>query len=201
MHENANEPDQRLVIPETETGVYYVMAYGLSAGPNANGYVLTARYLDFTLTRTEPKQGGNVGEVTVRFEGVLFDFRTQVELVRGEQVIRPVWMQLRDRSHLVATFDLRGATPGKYGLRAHSEERELFVDDQTGERRIRLRVHGDHMLPEVFEVRAPVQQPVLSHHDREKPVAQSRRDDMFVEPTHAPTDGRTPGLRRDGRSR
>lgn len=152
IHEQPNEPSQRIVVPATQAGTYYLMVYANSTERLPTACSLVARCLDFGVSDVEPAAGGNVGEVTVRIDGALFDSKTRVELVGPDRTLRAAWTEYVDPTRILATFDLRGAPPGSYDLRAVSEKKDMVYFKPTEEAIEYMAVYGDCILPAAFEV-------------------------------------------------
>ncbi|MBI2875792.1 MAG: right-handed parallel beta-helix repeat-containing protein, partial [Candidatus Tectomicrobia bacterium] len=145
-------PDQQVVIPATENGTYYILAYSASVSEGVADYTITATALPFSIDRIFSTQGGNVGQVTVQIDGAKFDPLTRVELIGGGQTTQPVRFEIIDPTRIYATFDLTGKPAGLYDVRAVSEADVVDVNPETGEIFERHKVFGDSTLPGAFEV-------------------------------------------------
>lgn len=152
IHETPNEPDQRLVVPVTQAGTYYLLVYANSAGRTPQAYSIAARYLDFGISQVEPNAGGNVGQVTVRIRGALFDPDTRVELRNNDRSIPASWSQWVDPALILATFDLRGVPPGPYGLYAVTERPDMFYFKPLDRVIEYVAVYGEHLVANAFRV-------------------------------------------------
>jgi len=69
--------NQEIIVPELDTGTYYLMVYGNTTAGSAQATELLARILEFEIRRVTPKQGGNTGFVTLKIEGSKFDENTK----------------------------------------------------------------------------------------------------------------------------
>ena len=110
------EVDQRVVIPFTEAGTYYVLAYGNSVA-GAQSFDLTAELLDFDVLDSNYGQGGTVGERTIRIAGAKFDPTTEAVLTDSNGFVLPASAYHRISSvEMYATFDLTSVAPGTYDV-------------------------------------------------------------------------------------
>jgi hypothetical protein len=154
LYNRPNEADQSITVPITQGGTYYIAAYGNSGLPAPASFTITARILPFGLTRISPASGGNVGEVTVRIDGALFDPFTGVQLVGHGRTNEAVWLRRIDQTRLHATFDLRGLPPGAYDVRVYSEQLIDDLDPVTHEIIEYIAVYGDETATNAFTVEA-----------------------------------------------
>jgi hypothetical protein len=147
----ALSPDQEIVVPETQAGTYYVLAYGGNV-PNVANYTLTAKELPFEIEKLSSKSGGNVGQITLEVTGAKFDRLTQLQLRQGTNILTPIWQDYIDPTRIRVTFDLAGASVGNYDLRAYSSRSILDVDID-GEKIVEKEVvKGDVTFSNAFEV-------------------------------------------------
>jgi subtilase family serine protease len=152
LHSRPGEADQEIVVPNTFGDWYYNLTRGdhLPNGPTP--FTIKAEIIPFSIRSVSPNKGGNTGQVTVRLEGAKYDQFTEVELIRGERRVKPVWMELASQNRIHATFDLAGLPPGSYDVRAWSEQIIWDVNPTTGEIFERKEVYGDNLLANGFEV-------------------------------------------------
>jgi phospholipase/lecithinase/hemolysin len=120
----ALSPDQEIIVPETQAGTYYVLAYGQEA-LIASNYEIKAEKLEFSLIQSESYQIGNQGLVTLKIQGAKLTPSTSfyVEGANGVSV-RASQIFLTDTSTGYITFDLNGITPGAYSIRAEKSTGE-----------------------------------------------------------------------------
>ncbi|MEO1619118.1 MAG: CARDB domain-containing protein, partial [Planctomycetota bacterium] len=105
--------DQRLLIPRTSGGTYYILVRGNSAGD----IQLDARLLPLQVSDVTPDRLGDASYVTIEIEGADFDPSATLKLVRpqfDEHI--PVDYVVVDATRIVATFDLSGAELGLYDV-------------------------------------------------------------------------------------
>ena len=110
--------DQRILVPFTRGGTYYILAYGASGATPAN-YSITAAVPTFSILDVGPDAGSNQGLTTVRITGSRFVQGGQIDLSGpgGTRLATQVWW--KDSSEVWATFDLRGLATGTYSTRIH----------------------------------------------------------------------------------
>ena len=137
----------RLVIPRTEQGTYYVRVdvrdttfdYTITGGGvNHHGshddMDVVVSVLPFSISQVNPGRVGNSGLST--FEVVASDFGlcTDAHLLLNGQVLRSatdIHLDADDQSRGFVTFDTRGLNPGNYQLRLTGENGESDVEDLT----------------------------------------------------------------------
>jgi subtilase family serine protease len=125
--------DPNVIIPSTQAGTYYIMAYGDSVPTNQTNYSIQAEILPFGISHLSTNQGGNSGQVTLQLQGAKFDELTKVELIDGNTIIQPIWYDIIDPTRMTVTFDLKGKPVGQYDLHAFAEQTFLDVSENTGE--------------------------------------------------------------------
>ena len=143
-YNQADSPDQNLVIANTRAGSYYVMAYN-AAGPISSNYpivngiviigeggkyTITADTLNFSITELGTTAGSNKGEVTVRINGAELTTNTAAMLV-GSNGVEHVASQVywKDSTELWATFDLHGLSTGAYDVKVQDGTRTALLND------------------------------------------------------------------------
>lgn len=147
--------NQDLIIPELDTGTYYLYVTGNTSAGNQQNIQLKASILPFEIRKVTPSSGGNAGEITLKIEGSKFDTSTVFGLSRsisglggGEGVGEydhyegsdiPKRVELFDPTIAYATFDLRSYDLGIYDVSAEKDEGTATkdscfrVDAGTGE--------------------------------------------------------------------
>jgi len=108
--------NQRIVVPVARGGTYYILAYGANLPANSP-ITITARTVGFGVLDTDFGQVGNAGSATLQITGAKFTGLTSAQLILGGTTISATNYWTTDSSTLYATFDLHGATLGKYDLR------------------------------------------------------------------------------------
>jgi len=123
----AFSPDQKLVVPTTKAGTYYVLAYGQNVTEAAPSFSVDAKLLDFEISSVSTHTGGNAGKVTVQISGAKFDNRTILTLKdkKTGKEIATSRVDLLDSMKLYATFDLRGANVGDYDVVAKNAKNQV----------------------------------------------------------------------------
>jgi hypothetical protein len=70
------EGNQEVLIPEVQTGTYYIMIYGETSNGNQQHMSLYARKLNFEIRKVTPIEVGNNGQITLKIEGSKFNEST-----------------------------------------------------------------------------------------------------------------------------
>ncbi|MFZ4802591.1 MAG: DUF7619 domain-containing protein, partial [Chlorobium sp.] len=127
-YNQADSPDQSIVIANTRGGTYYVMAYNASGATDT--YSVTADTLHFSITEIGTTAGSNKGQVTVRINGAELTTHTTAMLVGPDgaehEASRVYW---KDNSELWATFDLRGLSTDMYDVKVQDGARTALLND------------------------------------------------------------------------
>ncbi|HEX8342998.1 MAG TPA: carboxypeptidase regulatory-like domain-containing protein, partial [Tepidisphaeraceae bacterium] len=109
--------DQKIVVPKTKAGTYYVLAYGDSL-PAATAFSIEARALAFEVIDTSYGIGGNGGKLTLQINGAKFDRSVLPTLVSpGGSARAAEKVFYTSTTRLYATFDLSGLTPNAYDVK------------------------------------------------------------------------------------
>jgi len=123
--------DQRLTIPRTKAGTYYVCLVLQDAHPRSYSrhfaeecFNVVLSKLPFTVVSVDPAQAGNSGKVT--FEVVASDLTlcSTLDLLRDGQVVREaqeLFLAGEESSRGYVTFDLTGLEPGDYSIRVTNQ--------------------------------------------------------------------------------
>lgn len=110
--------DQEVLVPLTEAGTYYILAYGADVG-GVTSYSITAKVIPFSVLGATPGQVGNTGNATLEIRGARFDRDTTFQLIGpGNVMVDAVAVHVTDSSTAFATFALEGRSAGSYGLQA-----------------------------------------------------------------------------------
>ena len=108
--------NQRIVVPVTEAGTYYVLAYG-QQNTGEQSVTIEANTIDFTVFEVGFGRGGNVGDRTISISGAKFDRTLSATLIDSEgtrTTASQIWHDTSTQTY--ATFDLRGLDPGFYDV-------------------------------------------------------------------------------------
>jgi hypothetical protein len=119
--------DQKIIVPKTQAGTYYILAYGDSLSAETN-FSLEARILQFDVIETNYGIGGNGGKLTLQMNGAKFDRSITPTLVSpggAERAASQVFFTSANR--LYATFDLTGLTPNAYDVKLTKSGGETVV--------------------------------------------------------------------------
>ena len=118
------EPDQAIVIPATEGGTYYILAYAVEAQAIQN-IELLAEIIPFQITSITSNQGGNTGSMTAIMEGAKFYQGMPVWLENPALgTIEAVNVEVVNSTKAFVTFPLDGATEGIYDVVSENDEME-----------------------------------------------------------------------------
>lgn len=135
------EPDQRILIPNTNAGTYYNLIRSENVpnnladvedrqvkrqetklidskqAVNAENVTVKAEIVPFSVTKVFPSRGGNAGKVTVKIEGSKFEWHSKIILknAAGAIVINQEGI-FTDPTKLRAQLDLRGVPAGQYSI-------------------------------------------------------------------------------------
>ena len=127
-YNQADSPDQSLVIANSKAGTYYVMAYNASGATDT--YSITADTLQFSITELGTIAGSNKGEVTVRIDGAKLTTHTEAILVGPDgaehEASKVYW---KDDTELWATFDLRGLATDTYDVKIQEGAKSALLTD------------------------------------------------------------------------
>ena len=118
-------PDQQLIVPSTQAGVYYIMLYGDQVYPadSAPAYSLLAETIPFSIRSVDASTVGNTDDATLTIQGAKFDANTRFELVApGGAALAADSVFLKDTSTVYATFGLFNASAGIYDVRAIQQD-------------------------------------------------------------------------------
>jgi YD repeat-containing protein len=111
--------DQKVIVPTTQAGTYYVMARGQNVpGVTPQSYSIEAKAIDFSIDSISRHMGDRSGSITLEVKGAKFtsDMTAILQNDAGE-IIRAsnIWFENSVRSF--ATFDLTKSVLGNYDLK------------------------------------------------------------------------------------
>lgn len=109
-------PNPSLVLPLTQAGTYYVLVHNRAGDPGA--FTITASRPGLTLLHTAPGTVGNAGQATFAVDGLDLGPDTAYTLAGPGGMLAAVATEPGDAARAFVTFDLTGAAPGAYDLRA-----------------------------------------------------------------------------------
>ncbi|QLE55149.1 NF038122 family metalloprotease [Nostoc sp. TCL26-01] len=111
-------PDPDFVLPATQTGTYYILAYGNTATATPN-YTLTATEIPFSVFDVSSDVVGNDGIATIKIDGAKFGSNTTFELIDSQgNAIAQTTSRTQNTTTAFATFNLTDKAIGSYSLRA-----------------------------------------------------------------------------------
>jgi subtilase family serine protease len=148
------EPDQQLIIPNTNAGTYYNMIRGENV-PNslANNEVkptgklntkpidskqtttsenvtVKAEIIPFSITSVSPNRIGDNGQVTITLKGAKFAEGATVKLVQGNTVLNAAKIILIDNATVKARFYFTNAPHGTYDVIISNPNNQWAVASQ-----------------------------------------------------------------------
>ncbi|MEM4407020.1 MAG: hypothetical protein QXS68_08245, partial [Candidatus Methanomethylicaceae archaeon] len=120
--------NQKVVIPRTNAGYYYILIRGQSEPKPDTPIKLQARILPFGITQVTPDRGGDDRYVTFTIRGAQFDPNATVKLIRPRFAeYEPVNYQVIDATKIIAIFDLRDAPHGLYDLQVANPDGKVAI--------------------------------------------------------------------------
>ncbi|MTJ30493.1 S8 family serine peptidase, partial [Aphanizomenon sp. UHCC 0183] len=129
------EADQQILVPTTEAGTYYVMAYGNTV-PEYTGktdgfnYTIEAKTIDFAVLDTDFGLGGTAGNRTIEINGNKFDRSVKAYLRDGNGVeFGAEAYYFVDSTLFYPTFNLTQTTSGIYDVVVKNAEGDIFIVD------------------------------------------------------------------------
>jgi Ca2+-binding RTX toxin-like protein len=174
--------DQRVVIPETQAGTYFIMARGQNVpGGAAQNYSLKVQPIDFSIDSISRHVGDQSGAITLEIKGAKFvtDMTAALVAPDGSGVAASsIWYE--DSTRVFATFNLEQAQLAQYDLK-------LFKNDYTVTQQ--PVVTGQASGQGALSVSAQLREASL---DNAFAVVEAAKDDVLISITS------TPGIRRGG---
>lgn len=111
------ELTQRLIIPSSREGNYYVRLYRNTTSDSPANFTLTADLVEFDVYDSTFGTAGNSGSITLPVNGAKFDRTVGATLSNAVGVeITASQIYFEGSTLLYATFDLAGLAPGQYDL-------------------------------------------------------------------------------------
>jgi subtilase family serine protease len=119
--------DQRIVIPSTDAGTYYIQAIRKDRSTTNAEFNVKAELIEFSVFDTSFGQGGNLGRRTIEINGAKFDRSLALRLRDGSGLTTSaVNVYVLDSTKAYATFDLLGLSPGQYDVIIENGEGETI---------------------------------------------------------------------------
>jgi len=127
--------DQTIRIPDTQSGTYYILAYGSNlAGSGQAAFTIGVQYMPLEITEISPASGGNAGTVTATIQGARFKSSTTTKLIGPDgTTITGELHKLSSTMEMIVTFDLEDASEGLYDVEAENSGGETFVVEDAFE--------------------------------------------------------------------
>ena len=113
--------DQKVIVPNTLAGTYYVLVYGANVPAGPANVTITASLVPFSVQAVTPGQVGT-GPATLQISGARFGFGTVFQLRIGGTVLDATRIFLGDAATAFATFALTGQAQGTYDVWAVQQD-------------------------------------------------------------------------------
>jgi hypothetical protein len=110
------EPDQTIVVPDTQAGYYYHLARGEYVPQPPTPYTIKAELVPFSITSVSPTHIGDNGQVTVTLHGALFQDGSSVQLMHGTNMLVANNVMVLDSATAKARFYLTNALKATYDV-------------------------------------------------------------------------------------
>ncbi len=109
--------NQELIVPELESGTYYLLIYGQHETQAIQNITVRADIIDFFIQSIQANEGGNTGSVTTKIKGARFEEGMEIKLMNGanEEIIASNYF-LISSTQMFVTFDLGDASTGLYDV-------------------------------------------------------------------------------------
>lgn len=108
------EPDQTIVVPDTQGGYYYHLARGEYVPQPPTPYTIKAELVPFSITSVSPTHIGDNGQVTITLHGALFQDGASVQLVSGTNLLVANKITVLDSATAKARFYFTNALNALY---------------------------------------------------------------------------------------
>ena len=127
---NFNTPNygnQQIVMTSVVDSVYYIAVRNVSSNPLIQNITLTAVRLPFAILNVQASSGGNIGNVTVKLSGSLFNNSMVARLNRPGTTIYSSAVYFINSTTVFATFNLQGRPLGLYDVSLHKQDSSVAV--------------------------------------------------------------------------
>jgi hypothetical protein len=112
-----NYGNQQIIITDVSSPVYYINISCVSPNPVVQNITVKAEVLPFTILNVNSSSGGNIGNVTVKISGSLFNTDMTAKIIKGTDTITASAIYYTNSTIVYATFNLRNAPLGVYNVR------------------------------------------------------------------------------------
>ena len=123
---------QRIVIPETEAGTYYVMVKASYVSSGSCSYNILAKIVGFEIYEVTPDHGGNTGFVTVTIKGSKLDEVEKIDLIDkngfsfNEIEEDFTTIEKKSSSEMIVRLNLQFVPEGYYNLQFSTGNAEII---------------------------------------------------------------------------
>lgn len=113
---NPNYGNQAITMASVSAGTYYIAIKCASLQPVVQDITVKAERLPFAILSVQTSSGGNIGNVTVKISGSLFNNGMMAKLSNGSATITSSAVYFTNSTQVFATFNLQGRPLGVYDL-------------------------------------------------------------------------------------
>lgn len=111
-----NEPNQEIVVPNTQAGDYFTRFVSRNSVPPLQNVIVKAEVIPFGITSVAPNRIGDNGQVTITLSGARFEESATVQLVRDQTVLNASTVSRINSSTVKARFQFTDAPRGIYNV-------------------------------------------------------------------------------------
>jgi subtilase family serine protease len=111
-----NEPNQEIVIPNTQPGDYFTRIKSRNSIPSTQNVTVKAEVIPFGITSVAPNRVGDNGQVTLTLSGARFEEGATVKLVRDQTILNAATVIRINSSTVKARFQFADAPRGVYNV-------------------------------------------------------------------------------------
>ncbi len=114
--ETPNYGNQQILISDVNSNVFYIMYRSMSVNAPPQNVTLKAVKLPFAVLDVHTNAGANIGNVTIRIRGSLFEPGMTARLSNGSTNINASVVYFTNSTQVFATFPLQGKPQGIYDV-------------------------------------------------------------------------------------
>ncbi len=120
--ETANYGNQQIVMTSVFDSIYYIAFRCVSPNPSIQNITLKAEKLPFAILAVQSNSGGNIGNVTIKMSGSLFNNTMIAKLAKPGTTIYSSSVYFVNSTTVFATFNLQGKPLGLYNVSLHKAD-------------------------------------------------------------------------------
>ncbi|MBV6505562.1 MAG: hypothetical protein ILNGONEN_01125 [Syntrophorhabdaceae bacterium] len=125
-HDNHFHADQRITVPFTRAGTYYLLVHNTNFDQNSLQYSLTAQIVEFGIESIDLHDGGQGGNVTIGITGASFGPHVEAFLNRGNSNFKAKELFWVNATEVYVTFELTELPLGIYNVGVKQDESYLM---------------------------------------------------------------------------